>query len=141
MAVVKLTYEQWLEMFKFVPRVAVDLVVEKKGKLMLTRRKREPFAGSWHLPGSFVMKGETLAECAQRVARDELGTNVKEMKSSSVWENLAGDPRGHIIDVGYRCVLEGEPKAVGDTAEVGWFDKLPDNIGFGQAELIRELDF
>lgn len=141
-----LNRQEWRKSFELVPRVAVDLVVSPPSrkatggkKILLTKRARPPFAGWWHLPGSFLLKGEKLEECAQRVAKEELGTRVVAIKLAGVFDNIEGDPRGHVIEVVYECKLVGEPSAVGDTAEVGWFDKLPENIGFGQGELLKKL--
>ncbi len=133
-----LNRQEWQKSFELVPRVAVDLVVKRANRVLLTKRKKPPFAGSWHLPGSFVLRGERLEECAQRVAREELGTRVVAIKLAGVFDNIEGDPRGHVIDVVYECVLTDEPSAVGDTAEVGWFSKLPE-MGFGQAEMVKKL--
>ncbi len=136
--------EEWEESFELVPRVAVDLVVVRKrwlGKkqILLTKRAREPFVGSWHVPGSFLLKGEKMEECAYRVAREELGVEIKKLWWAGVFENLAGDPRGHVIDLVYFCQVKSAPRAVGDTAGVGWFAKLPEDIGFGQGELLKKL--
>ena len=140
----RLNEEEWQKSFELVPRVAVDVVVVKRPflgrrSILLTKRAKPPFVGSWHLPGSFLLKGETLRECAERVVKQELGTTVKELWWGGVFENLDGDPRGHVIDLVYYCETQTEPKAVGDTAAVGWFSKLPENIGFGQGEMLNEL--
>jgi ADP-ribose pyrophosphatase YjhB (NUDIX family) len=131
--------KEWQKSFELVPRVAVDLVIEKNGQILLTKRARKPFAGHWHLPGSFIARGEGMEACARRVGREELGVEVRKLRQVGVFENLVGDPRGHVIDVVYRCELEDEPRAVGDTAEVGWFSKLPENVGFGQKEMLKKL--
>lgn len=136
----RLNRQEWEKGFDLVPRVAVDLVVKKNDEVLLTKRKRKPFAGYWHLPGSFVLKGEKLEECAQRVAGEELGTRVVAIKLAGVFDNIKGDPRGHVIDVVYECELAGEPSAVGDTLEVGWFSRLPE-MGFGQGKILKRLDF
>src|SRR3989338_1757956 len=139
----KLSEEEWEKSFELVPRVAVDLVIVKKrfwGKkqVLLTKRAKPPFVGSWHLPGSFALKGERLEECAKRVGREELGVEVSSFRLAGIFENLTGDPRGHVIDLVYRCELVGEPKAVGDTAEVGWFNELPEQVGFGQGKMLEK---
>lgn len=130
--------EEWEKSFELVPRVAVSLMIKKDGKVLLTKRVKSPFAGWWHLPGSFVLKGEKLEACAQRVAKEELGAKLVKINLAGVFDNIEGDPRGHVIDVVYECALADEPSAVGDTAEVGWFSKLP-KMGFGQGEMLMQL--
>ena len=106
----KLPYEQFLKTFELAPRVAVNLLIEgevcetSRGKkeILLTRRKKPPFAGSWHLPGSFVLKGESLMDCVQRVANEELGLKVKNATLVGVFDDIDGDPRGHVVDLVYQ---------------------------------------
>ena len=136
--------EEWEKSFELVPRVAVNLLpvchkLLQKKRVLLTKRAKPPFVGSWHMAGSFVLKGEKLEKCAQRVAGEELGTKLVKIKLAGVFDNLTGDPRGQIVDIVYWCELKSEPTAIGDTAEVGWFSKLPEDVGFGQEETLEKL--
>lgn len=135
----KLAQREWVEAFRLVPRVAVDLVVKRGNKVLLTKRKRTPFVGWWHIPGSFLLKDERLAECVERIAKEELGVRVEKVVLVGVYENLNGDPRGHVIDVVYKGETTNEVRAVGDTAEIGWFNVIPENFGFGQETILRDL--
>ncbi len=134
----KLSKEKFLESFKLVPRVAIDLLVVKQKRVLLTRRQKEPFAGCWHLPGGFILKGEKIENCIKRLAQAELGVKVESFKLARIWENLKGDPRGHVVDLIYDCELKGEPEAVGDTAEIKYFEKLPKEFGFGQEKALPQ---
>lgn len=137
----KLPYKKFLESFKYAPRPAVNLlVVRDDGAILLTKRKRPPFAGSWHLPGSFVLKGEALMDCVKRVAKEELGIEVRNAELVEAFDDIIGDPRGHVVDLVYRCELLGKlPTPVGDTAEIKFFNKLPKNIGFNHRETLKKL--
>ena len=136
--------KDWQRSFELVPRVAVNLVpVRRKflGKkmILLTKRGKPPLVGSWHMAGSFIRKGETMMECAGRVAKEELGVGVKQIWWGGIFDNLTGDQRGQVIDIVYYARIGGEAKAVGDTNEIGWFSKLPEKIGFGQKETLKKL--
>lgn len=141
----KLPYKIFLDSFKLMPRVAVDLlIINKKGETLLTKRAKPPFAGYWHLPGSFVFKNERLFDCAKRIARDEININLKkeELKLAGVFEDLKDDPRGHVIDIIYGYRLEDsdlELKPVNETKEMKFFKKLPLNIGFNHKEILKKL--
>ena len=170
----KLPYKVFLKSFQYVPRPAVNLLVEREvcetsrrqnGKfrklpikeVLLTRRKKPPFAGSWHLPGSFVLKGESLMDCVKRVAKEELGIKVENVRLARVFDDIKGDPRGHVVDLVYRCYIklnqkrpglagQGQafpelPKSVGDTAEIKFFKKLPENIGFNHKDTLKKLGY
>jgi ADP-ribose pyrophosphatase YjhB (NUDIX family) len=52
---------------KKLPRVTVDtLVRDRRGRVLLVKRGRPPFLGSWALPGGFCEYGETTEECGAR---------------------------------------------------------------------------
>lgn len=151
----KLPFDQFLKTFEFVPRIAVNLLIEQSmevsqtsKEVLLTRRKRPPFAGSWHMPGSFLLKGEPLMDCVHRVAKEETGVDVTDIELAGVFDDLTGDPRGHVVDVVYRCRIgkglalrsRARPLVpVGDTAEIRFFKKLPKSIGFNHRETLGRV--
>jgi len=155
----KLPYKKFLESFKFAPRLAVNLLIEREVsdtsqrrrlQVLLTRRKKPPFAGSWHLPGSFVLKGEALMDCVNRVAKEELGIKVEYIKLAGVFDDINGDPRGHVVDLVYRCEIkkglslrskDSPLHAVSDTAAIRFFKKLPAKIGFNHRETLAKLGY
>ena len=107
----KLQYQKFLESFKYAPRPAVNLLIVKFAKLntkavLLTKRQKPPFAGHWHLPGSFILKGEAIMDCVKRVADEELGIKVEYIKLAGVFDDINGDPRGHVVDLVYRCEIK-----------------------------------
>ena len=46
-------------------------------KLLLIKRKENPFKGTWALPGGFVKMDESLDEAAKRELREESGADKK----------------------------------------------------------------
>lgn len=147
----KLPFDQFLKTFELVPRIAVNLLVTRNdGAILLTRRKKPPFAGSWHMPGSFLLKSEPLMDCVHRVARQELGVDVTDIELAGVFDDLAGDPRGHVVDVVYRCKIDrkneieiekGRKNSVGDTAEMRFSKKLPREVGFNHRDTLIRLGY
>jgi 8-oxo-dGTP diphosphatase len=54
------------------PAGAADVIIEKDDKLLLIRRKNEPFKGLLAIPGGFVNEGEKVEDTAVRDdGRDE----------------------------------------------------------------------
>lgn len=99
----KLPYDKFLESFKLAPRIALDLWVKnEEGGVLYTKRDVEPYKGLWHLPGSFLLLGETVDECVKRFAEEELGLKVtgNSFKLRNVDEDLQ-EPRGHVIHLVY----------------------------------------
>lgn len=142
----RISYEEFIKSFESAPRPAISLLIEnKKGEILLTKRKQEPFANHWHLPGSFIDKGESIHTCIRRIAKDELNVDLDPTKAKllTVSENIDKDPRGHVIELIYKFVVDNDflPKAVGYTKEVAFFSSLPGNIGFNHPELLKSLGY
>lgn len=55
---------------------AAVVIADEAGRVLLSRRARDPFAGMWEVPGGFVDLGEHPAHAARREAREELGIEV-----------------------------------------------------------------
>lgn len=99
----KLPYDKFLESFKLAPRIAVDLWIKnEEGGVLYTKRDVEPYEGLWHFPGSFLLLGETVDECAKRLASEELGLQISgnAFKLRHLDEDLQ-EPRGHVVHLVY----------------------------------------
>lgn len=83
------------------PRLCVDLVVHDNGKVLICKRNNEPLKGKWALPGGRVFKGETLAAAVFRVAKQELGIEVKIDRQIEVNEFFSLQPERHDVSVAY----------------------------------------
>ena len=140
----RLPYKIFVESFKYVPRVAVNLLLQKDRQFLLNKRAILPEKGSWHLPGSFLLKGEKLLDCAKRVGRNELGVaiDVKKLKLLGIFDDTDKDIRGHIVDIVYGYEFEGDVvfKAGRDTEEIKLFHKIP-GVVFAHENILKELGY
>ena len=75
------------------PIVGVGAVIVEAGKVVLVRRRFEPLAGRWSLPGGTLELGETLEAGVAREMREETGLDVEV---------------GPVIEVFDRIMLDGE---------------------------------
>jgi 8-oxo-dGTP diphosphatase len=115
------------------PAVAVDMVIvttERRARVLLIRRKHDPFAGMWALPGGFVEDHESLDDAARRELREETGVETRRIEQLHTFGDPGRDPRGHVISVVYQARVNAtavRPQAADDAAEVAWFPlaKLP----------------
>jgi 8-oxo-dGTP diphosphatase len=115
------------------PSVTVDIAVvtgERVPRVLLIRRKHEPFAGLWAIPGGFVEANEKLIEAARRELLEETGVRLSYLEQLQTFGDPGRDPRGWTISVVYLAVVNAKrlkPKAADDAAEVAWhpMDKLP----------------
>jgi 8-oxo-dGTP diphosphatase len=112
------------------PAVTVDLVtIARDGasrRVLLVRRKKEPFAGKWALPGGFLDINEPIEEAARRELKEETGVEpAGPLAFVGVYGDPGRDPRGRTISIAYRAVIIGPPpNATGadDAEEAAWFD-------------------
>jgi 8-oxo-dGTP diphosphatase len=115
------------------PALTVDLAIttrEPRPRVLLIRRKKEPFAGSWAMPGGFVDENERLADAARRELEEETGVKVADLEQLYTAGDPGRDPRGWTVSVAYLAQInaaDAKPVAADDADEVGWFplDELP----------------
>lgn len=133
----KLSYEEFLESLRLSPRLAVELVVKnEEEKILLLKRDREPYKDFWHLPGGFLLKGELISDCFRRLSRDELGSelNASDGKFEGLFENIDGDPRGHILH--YVISIK-----TGNVGSGEYFSRLPDETIPYQRDFLNKLGY
>jgi len=106
------------------PKVAVGVVAERRGRLLLVRRNHEPHLGEWSFPSGYVDAGEVLEEAAVREAKEETGLDVRIDRLLGAWST-----RGErVIFIAYAARVTGGRIEVGpECMEVRFFppDALP----------------
>jgi 8-oxo-dGTP diphosphatase len=106
---------------------AADLTV------LLIRRKKDPFAGAWALPGGFVDAGETLMAANLRELKEETGLSRIKFEQLGAFGDPGRDPRGHTVSVAFMTFMATErmPRAGDDAQDVAWFPmtQLPGVLG------------
>jgi 8-oxo-dGTP diphosphatase len=115
------------------PALTVDLAIatrEARPRVLLIRRNKEPFAGSWALPGGFVDENERLADAARRELEEETGVSVADLEQLYTVGDPGRDPRGWTVSVAYLARVDPgvlKPMAADDADAVSWFplDELP----------------
>jgi 8-oxo-dGTP diphosphatase len=139
------------------PFVSVDLVVltilDATLRVLLVRRKLDPFAGQWALPGGFVRvgrtpnsQGEDLDQAAARELNEETSLTSEQvyLEQLHTFGNAGRDPRGRVITVAYYALvrpdLAPQVKAGGDAAEAQWFEVSQIallNLAFDHHEIVE----
>ncbi len=59
------------------PKLAACAIVEKEGKILLTKRDLYPRKGKWALPGGHVDRGEVVEKAAIRETQEECGIKAR----------------------------------------------------------------
>ncbi|MGC9198314.1 MAG: NUDIX hydrolase [Acidobacteriaceae bacterium] len=105
--------------------------VAGRRQVVLARRKAEPMAGCWSLPGGAMELGETVREACIRETMEETGLRVDPIAVVEPFDIIQRDAEGrvqyHYLVVDFLCHLrgdesEGEARAGSDVGEVVWAD-------------------
>jgi ADP-ribose pyrophosphatase YjhB (NUDIX family) len=89
------------------PVVGVGAVIVDDGRVVLIKRKYEPLAGQWSLPGGTLEIGESLESGVAREMREETGLEVAVGPVVDVFDRILLDTDGrvryHFVLVDYLC--------------------------------------
>ena len=93
-----------------------------EGRVVLVKRRFEPLAGQWSIPGGAVETGETLEACLIREMAEETGFVVEVGPVVEVLDRITNDDEGrvvyHFVLIDYLCwPVGGELRAGSDVAE------------------------
>ena len=111
------------------PLVSIDLIVKKKGKILLGKRINKPAQGYWFTLGGRVHKNEKIRESINRIAKEELGIIPKNTpRFIGVFEHFYHDSifdevSTHYVNLGYEIEvssLNNLPKE--QHTHYQWFD-------------------
>ena len=89
------------------PIVGVGAVIVDGRRVVLVKRRFEPLAGQWSLPGGRLELGETLEAGLSREMREETGLDVEVGPVVDVFDRILLDPerkvRYHYVLIDYLC--------------------------------------
>lgn len=89
------------------PIVGVGAVIVDGGRVVLVKRRHEPLAGRWSLPGGSLEVGETLEAGVAREMLEETGLEVRVGPVVEVFDRILYDDEGrvryHFVLVDYLC--------------------------------------
>ncbi len=97
----------------------VGAVVLRNGKILLSRRAREPRRGLWDLPGGFLEAGEDPVAGLERELAEEAGLRIRVGAILDVAVGEYGDD--WTLNVVFLASADADPVAADDSAELRWF--------------------
>jgi ADP-ribose pyrophosphatase YjhB (NUDIX family) len=106
------------------PKVAVGVLAERDGQLLLVRRNHEPAFGRWAFPSGYVDAGEVLEDAARREVLEETGVTVRLDRLLGAYS----EPGSPVVFIAYAgTITDGDPAPGDEALEVGMFapDALP----------------
>ena len=115
------------------PRVGVAALVERKGKILLGKRKGAHGAAMWGAPGGHLEFGETAEECAKRELLEETGLKATSCSLCSWVENVMENGKKHYITLFVKIsAFEGGVELLEPDKCEGWrwfsLDALPEPL-------------
>jgi ADP-ribose pyrophosphatase YjhB (NUDIX family) len=125
------------------PIVGIGAVILSDGKVVLVKRRHEPLAGQWSLPGGMLELGESLEAGVAREMLEETGLVVDVGPVIEVFDRILLDEnrkvRYHFVLVDYLCrPLAGTLRSASDVSDVALVH--PDDLaGYHLAPKARDV--
>jgi 8-oxo-dGTP diphosphatase len=124
------------------PAPTVDMILQRDSKVLLIRRKKDPFKNQLALLGGFVNEGETVEEAMKREAQEEASLEVEPIDILGVYSDPGRDPRKHVLSVVFiGIIVSGQEKAGDDAAGIEWVDLAnieKQQLAFDHNQILRD---
>jgi ADP-ribose pyrophosphatase YjhB (NUDIX family) len=125
---------------------ASGVCLDDEGRILLSRRGIDPFAGKWDLPGGFLDEDEHPRDCVRRELREEAGVEIEPLELLGVWMDQYGPSSGsaaYTLNFYWTArIVEGTPEPHDDVAEFRWFaldEIVDDDLAFPHTREVLAL--
>jgi 8-oxo-dGTP diphosphatase len=103
------------------PHIGVGTLLIRENKLLLVKRKFDPDAGYWSIPGGHLELGEKTIHAAEREGFEETGFKVRVIKLAGIIDKIMYDKKGkieyHYVLINYFVEqISGDPDQADDDA-------------------------
>jgi len=100
----------------------VQILIEHEGRVLLGRRRDDPGAGRWDIPGGFLHEGEDALAGLRREVREETGLEIEPIDFLGTW-NEAYWERDVLCLTWLGRAAGGEERPGDDLVELRWFGR------------------
>lgn len=121
--------------------VSIFTIIDGKFKILLFRKKKDPYKGYWILPSEMLGKENTLEEIVEQCVSSKVGLENLEYEQVSAFSALDRHPAKRVVGISFISIvnpttIELNPIATEESME--WFeiDRLP-KIGYDHAQVIE----
>jgi 8-oxo-dGTP diphosphatase len=128
------------------PTPTVDTIIQRDSRILLVKRKNDPFKGYLVLPGGFVNEGERVEDAAKREVKEETSLNIELLDILGVYSDPTRDPRRHMMSTVFIAKISSHNEKVDavaqdDAAAIEWISlEVIDtrNVGFDHKRIISD---
>jgi 8-oxo-dGTP diphosphatase len=128
------------------PTPTVDTIIQMDSRILLVKRKNDPFKGYLVLPGGFVNEGERVEDAAKREVKEETSLSIELLDILGVYSDPTRDPRGHMMSTVFIAKISSNNEKVDavaqdDAAAIEWISlEVIDtrNFGFDHKRIISD---
>lgn len=118
----------------------MEVILIENKKVLLIRRTIAPAIGLWHTPGGTVLKGESLGDTVRRVAKEEIGADVKLLEMLGVIE-YRSFKNHYSQDISIAFLVKrkkiGSIKLDGHADKCDFFEHIPANTIKEQKDFLK----
>ncbi len=111
--------------------VSIFTVEDGEMKVLLMRKKTEPYKGYWILPGGLVKNDETLEDCITDAILDKIGLSSMYLEQANSFSDLDRNPEERIIAFSFLGLIDSVTvklkRIEREEYETNWFsiDSIP----------------
>lgn len=124
----------------FILESLINIFTVEKGKLkiLLERKKEDPYKGYWILPNETLKKETTLEVTIESILNRTINTSKIYTEQNYTFSGIDRYPGNRIISTSYIGLVDNRKLKLNDEIELNWFnlDELP-KIGYDHKEIIE----
>jgi len=122
-------------------KTTVGAIIEKDGKILLTKRNCYPEKGKWSLAGGHINIGETALEAIIREIKEETNLNLIKPKFFKYYDEFLVNYKIHSILLVFTGTATGKEKFNEEVQDMKWFtlDEIKNmKLAFYHKKIIME---
>ncbi len=124
--------------------IASIFTVDKgKAKVLLVRRKYNPYEGMWALVGGALLNNESLEEGLRREIKEKTGIKKIDLKLCNVYGEINRSPAMRMVGISYIGVMDiGKVNILKETFKTidsDWYslDNIPKELAYDHIEVLK----
>jgi 8-oxo-dGTP diphosphatase len=128
--------------FHLTADAVVFTIMNDSLKILLIKRKYDPYKGMFALPGGYINIDEELEDGVKRELEEETGVKNVFLKQLHAYGKIGRDPRGRIVTIPYLALIDSEDiklHATTDAEDAKWYEvyDMP-KLAFDHKQIIDE---